>query len=234
MYIYKSGLFGMGNWYLFLSVPHFLEATSRQLPRIVTSSGHTLFLLNLGCCGLKGLKSLQYHSFCQLSILFYYRLLNHGSSNFLWQRVTPVVVSWCANRKWKKIKIKIISGRTIPSRQNYRVISQSVHNLQAWPRAAWVGASSSKRLLPALFASCTLSCSNLSCAQCHSVVSDWVKEQDLRNFRPLRPPSVDIQLVFLLPKHLSPGLRHCFCSNSPMLDLSNKQHYFTYILYKFC
>ena len=78
------GIFLKGNWYLFLSFPHFLGATSRQRPRIVTSSGQTLFLLNLSCCSPKGLKSPQYHSFCQLSILFYYRLLNHGSSNFLW------------------------------------------------------------------------------------------------------------------------------------------------------
>lgn len=86
-------------------------------------------------------------------------------------------VGWFANRKWKKK-----SGTTIPSRQNYRVI---LHNFQAWPRAAWVGASCSKWSLPARFTSCTLSWSNLSCVQCYRAASGWEQKSDLRNFRPL-------------------------------------------------
>jgi hypothetical protein len=58
----------------------------------------------------------------------------------------------CGLVRKPRVKKKIYSnksGRTIPSRQNYRVILQSGHNLRAWPRAAWVGASCSKWSLPA-------------------------------------------------------------------------------------
>ena len=128
---------------MFLSLPQFFfQTTSRQRPRTVRSSGHTLFLLNLSYCDMKGLKSHQYRSFCELSILFYYRLLNHGSSTYLWQRATPVVVSWLVRNAHEKkniyiiIIIIIISGRSTNSRQNCRVILQSIGNLQARPRAA--------------------------------------------------------------------------------------------------
>ena len=122
-----------------------------------------------------------------------------------------MVKGWCCSQP--AIEKIIISDRSILDRLNYRVILQSIHNLEAWPRDALVGDSRIKWSLPARLVRCTSSWFIFSCVQRHSLLSGWIKGQNLSNFRPLRPLLVYIQLVFLLPKQLSPGLR----LNSPCL-----------------